>query len=194
MTEYSVFIFPADKTIRIEGFLEKVEDLLEELKVTDGRDEDEEDWLAPGPQSRTPFQNDETEAEEGFDFCVLYDSSRAYLIPDLEGASPRCPACEEDVSAEFYEIAFAEEEIIDDNAEADSPLEPLDFSKIKLTCPGCGQKSELDQLKDETGIFLRYQYINFEATCGKFDPSWVGELSERLGVKLQAVTYDSPPN
>ena len=187
MSEISVFIFPEDKTATLEFFSEKVEDALTELKVTEGIYENEEDWLAPGENSAAPFvdKSNNLEGDDiGFEYCVVYAAPEKYLIPDVPGAFPRCPHCDADVEEEYYTL-FGDEDEFDEENQNDL----LDFAQMKLNCPSCGKESELDSLKDKTGIFLRSQYLNFEECCGEISEAWVKELSDKLGLKLTSRTY-----
>jgi hypothetical protein len=182
MGRTSVYLVPEASDVSAEEYAERVRKFLLETKVVAHDDEEGPAFFYFGPASRHPFQVPPEFLEEAyrtdpaFEFCTIY-GGRPTVVPGQPAAEPKCPRCGADVTEPYYD-AFGEEE----GAE-------VDFTTLRVTCPGCGGAFRPDALKDHVGIFIVDRFVNFDDSFTELRPEWLAELERQTGHRHKVLVY-----
>lgn len=175
----AVYLIPDLGDVAPTEYARRVKTLLSVYRIINAEPAaDYPDIYPPGAESLAPFSND-VGWGSGFEHCIIYGSSRVSVVPTDPAVFPHCPACSADVSDAYYET-------INDAVEFE-PEKP--DNELRVRCPNCGGEYRLDQLVDDTGIFLVNAYVDFDDVPGSVRREWLDDFESRLGLKHRCLEY-----
>ena len=136
--------------------------------------------ISPAPDLECYAPEEASWARDAFDFLGTHQSPLPFIIPQDPAIEPKCPACDSDVAAAYYDTI---NRVQDEGGE-------VDWREVRIPCPQCGEATRITALKDSVGVYCAREYLYFSDIMVDDLRAFQEKLRELLpGIEVKSYHY-----